>query len=241
MIMKSVRSFLVAVVMLLIVFMTSCSENDSASPTGKVNLRFTVSDVDMQNSGGRTSGSLTITDFQISIRDVIFMTDHDDNGVADDSTEIGFRGPYQLDLLNGSDAVAQTIGAVEVPNGTYQQLRFKFHKDEDLSSSEPLFDRSIFIAGMIGDTPFELWHDTSENFDVGKNEGIVISNNELDLTVNFSVTQFLNSLHEVDLSAAVDRDQNGLIEINTNDSDGNKEIVDAIKENIKFSADLIKL
>ena len=237
MIMKSVRNYVAVIVVLSIVLMTSCSDNDSVSPTGKVNLRFSVSDVDLNTSGGRLAGAVSITDFQISIRDVIFMTDHDDDGVADDSIEIGFRGPYQLDLLNGSDAITETIGTVEVPNGTYQQLRFKFHKDEDLAHTEPLFDRSIFIKGIVGETPFELWHDTSENFDIG---GIVIANNKVDLTVNFSVAQFLSSLHEVELSMAKDRDQNGLIEINTNDSDGNKEIVDAIKENIKFSADIIK-
>ena len=240
MIMKSVRSYVAFLATLSIVLMTSCSENDSVSPTGKVNLKFSVSDVDLNSSGGRTAGAVSITDFQISIRDVIFMTDHDDDGIADDSIEIGFRGPYQLDLLNGADAITETIGTVEVPNGTYQQLRFKFHKDEDLAQSEPLFDSSLFIKGMIGEKPFELWHDTSENFDIGKNEGIVVANNEIDLIVNFSVSQFLSSLHEVDLSLAEDKDQNGLIEINTNDSDGNKEIVDAIKENIKFSADLIK-
>ena len=98
----------------------------------------------IKNAGGRTAGAVSITDFQISIRDVVLMTDHDNLAIADDSTEIGFRGPYQLDLLNGSDAITQTIGTVEVPNGTYQKLRFKFHKDEDLAITEPLFDRSIF-------------------------------------------------------------------------------------------------
>jgi len=168
------------------------------------------------------------------------MTDHDDDGLADDSTEIGFRGPYQLDLLNGSDAITQTIGTVEVPNGTYRQLRFKFHKDEDLASSEPLFDRSIFITGKINDKPFELWHDTSENLDVGKSTGVIVSGNEINLTVNFTVSQFLNSLHVIDLSTAEDKNQNGLIEINTNDPDGNKEIADLLKENIKVAADLLK-
>lgn len=239
--MKRVRNFLAVVVMISIGFLTSCNENDNLSPMGTVNLKFTASDIDLLNSGGRLSSAVVISDFQISIRDVIFMTDHDDDGSADDSTEVGFRGPYQLDLLNGSDAITQTIGKIEVPNGTYQQLRFKFHKDEDLASSEPLFDRSIFIAGTINDKPFELWHDTSENLDVGKSTGVVVANNEINLTVNFKVSQFLNSLHEIDLSIAEDKNQDGLIEINTNDPDGNKEIVDAIKENIKFSADLINL
>ena len=159
--------------------------------------------------------------------------------LRDDPVGAAHSTRYQS-LLARLNRYTETIGTVEVPNGTYQQLRFKFHKDEDLAQSEPLFDRSLFIKGMVGDKPFELWHDTSENFDIGKNEGIVVANNEIDLIVNFSVSQFLRSLHEVDLSLAEDRDQNGLIEINTNDSDGNKEIVDAIKENIKFSADLIK-
>lgn len=240
-IMRKVRKFLVLVGVISMGFLTSCSENDNPSPTGKLNLKFTVSDFDMLNSGGRTAAAVVITDFQISIRDVIFMTDHDNDGIADDSTEIGFRGPYQLDLLNGSDAITETIGTVGVPNGTYQQLRFKFHKDEDLASSEPLFDRSIFIAGTINDKPFELWHDTSENLDVGKSTGIIVNNNEVDLTINFTVSQFLNSNTDIDLSKAVDGNNDGLIEINPNDPDGNKEIAHDLKENIKMAADLLKL
>ena len=38
MIMKSVRSYVAFLATLSIVLMTSCSENDSISPTGKVNL-----------------------------------------------------------------------------------------------------------------------------------------------------------------------------------------------------------
>lgn len=239
--MKKASKFLVVLVMISIGFLSSCSENDNPSPKGKVNLKFTVSDIDMLNSGGRTAAMVVITDFQISIRDVIFMTDHDDDRLADDSTEIGFRGPYQLDLLNGSDAITETIGTIEVPNGIYQQLRFKFHKDEDLANSEPLFDKSIFIAGTINDIPFELWHDTSENLDVGKGTGVVVNNDEVDLTVNFTVSQFLNSNIDNDLTKAVDGNKDGLIEINTNDPDGNKAIADELKENIKMAADLLKL
>lgn len=237
--MKKVKRFLVVAMMATVGFLVSC-ENENPSPMGTVNLNFTCSGFDLTNTGGRTAAAIVITDFQISIRDVIFMTDHDDDGISDDSTEVAFRGPYQLDLLNGSDAVTETIGSVDIPNGVYDELRFKFHKDEDLSPSEPLFDRSIFIAGTIGGTPFELWHDTSENFDIKKSTGIVVNDNEVNLTVNFTVSKFLNSHTIIDLSQAVDGNEDGLIEINTNDPDGNKEIADALKENIKMSADLLE-
>lgn len=231
--MKKVKSFLAVAMIATMGFLVSC-ENENPSPMGTVNLKFAASGIDIANSGGRTAAAIEITDFQISIRDVILITDQDD------STEVAFRGPYQLDLLNGSDAVSETIGSAIVPNGVYKELRFKFHKDEDLSPSEPLFDRSIFIAGTIGDKPFELWHDTSENFDIGKSTGIVVNDNVVNLTVNFTINQFLNSHTIIDLSQAVDGNEDGLIEINTNDPDGNKEIVDALKENIKISADLLE-
>ena len=53
------------------------------------------------------------------------------------------------------------------------------------------------------------------------------------------VDQFLNSLHEIDLSQAVDGNGDGLIEIHPNDPDGNKEIAELLKENIKEAADLL--
>lgn len=222
--------------------LASCSEDDP-SPVGTVNLSVRTSGSNTFTSArmmSRTKAEVVITDFQISIRDVIFKTDADDDGVSDDSTEVAFRGPYQLDLLNGSDAITETIGSAEIPNGIYEELRFKFHKDEDLSSDEPLYDKSIFVSGTIDGTPFEMWHDTSENLDVGKNSGgVVVSDNVVNLTVTFSIDQFMSSLVQIDLSDAVDGNQDGMIEINPNDRDGNKDIADDLKENIKEAADLL--
>jgi hypothetical protein len=181
-------------------------------------------------------GTVEITDFQISIRDVIFKIS-DDNA---DTSDIAFRGPFALDLLNGADAIAETIGNVAIPFGTYEEVRLKFHKDEDSPSSDPLYDRSIFIAGTIDGVPFEMWHDTSENLDIEKSGGFVIGEGELALTIDFSLSQFLNSEHQIDLSEATDGNEDGLIEINPNDPDGNKDIADDLKDNIKAAADLLE-
>lgn len=224
----------------LLLFFASCS-NDDPSPTGTVNLSVTSGGSNMINTriSSRVKAAVEITDFKISIRDIIFKTDVDDDGVSDDSTEVAFRGPFQLDLLNGGDAVTESLGTAEIPNGVYDELRFKFHKDEDLPASDPLFDRSIFVSGTIGDVPFEMWHDTSENLDVGRSTGVVVDGNQVNLTVVFTIDQFLNSLVQIDLTQAVDGNEDGVIEINTNDDDGNKDIADALKENIKAAADIL--
>lgn len=226
-------------VLMVVALLASCS-NDEPSPTGTVNLAMVTSGNNTITTSGRTKGTVEITDFQISIRDVIFKTDVDDDGISDDSTEVAFNGPYQLDLLNGADAIAATIGSAVIPNGIYEELRFKFHKDTDLASTAPLYDRSIFIAGNIDGTPFEMWHDTSENLDIGKNSGgVVVNDNVVNLTVNFTIEQFLSSVVAIDLSQAVDGNQDGLIEINPDNDDGNGDFADALKENIKGAADLL--
>lgn len=228
------RFKLLTMTVLATVILWSCKDGESS---GNIQLSVgssgATSFAGARSSSERTSAQVEITDFQISIRDVTFKMP---NG---DTAEVSFRGPYQLDLLNGTSTVKTIIGSLEVPNGNYEEVRFKFHKDEDLDVQHPLYDRSIYLAGTIDNLPFEMWHDTSENLDVGKTGGVTVDGNSVDLTVNFTIDQFLNSLHNIDLSSAVDGNEDGLIEINTNDPDGNKEIADQLKENIKMAADLL--
>ncbi|WP_297763157.1 DUF4382 domain-containing protein [uncultured Muriicola sp.] len=222
------------------IVMFSCS-NDSGE--GKIQLKLSA-----VNNTGNTGKSIMptskgnenviFTDFKISIRDVVFKNDDDPNSNLD-TDEIQFRGPYQVDLLNGSDALTQTIGTAFVPDGLYKELRFKFHKDEDLPVTDELFDKSIFIEGTIDGTPFVFWHDTSENLDVGRSTGVQVIDGTVNFTVTFDISQFLNSFNEIDLSLATDNNQDGVIEIYPNDEDGNQDIADKLKENIKATADII--
>ena len=231
------HTLLILVGIIVVFIIQSCSTNDP-SAVGAVNLKVKSEGNTTINTGGRLAGTVEITDFKISIRDVSFKNE-DDDAPNFDTTDVKFRGPYQLDLLNGGDPLTETIGNAEIPNGTYQEIRFKFHKDEALASTDKLFDRSIYLAGTIDGVPFEMWHDTSENLDVGRSTGVTVQDNQVSLTVVFTVDQFLESLHVIDLTTAVDGNSDGLIEINTNDPDGNEEIADLLKENIKEAANLM--
>jgi hypothetical protein len=220
--------------------MLSCT-NDSNE--GKIQLKLSA----VNNTGntgksimptGKGNENVIFTDFRISIRDVVFKNDDDPNSNLD-TDEIQFRGPHQVDLLNGSDALTQTIGTAFVPDGLYKELRLKFHKDEDLPVTDELFDKSIFIEGTIDGTPFIFWHDTSENLDLGRSTGVQVIDGTVNFTVTFDISQFLNSFNEIDLSLATDNNQDGVIEIYPNDEDGNQDIADKLKENIKATADII--
>ena len=217
----------------------SCSKNESG---GGIKLSFSAIHSNaskMATSQKALNSNVVFTEFKISIRDVVFK--NDDDPTSDLATdEIQFRGPYQIDLLKDENALSQTIGDAFVPDGLYKEMRFKFHKDEDLPATDKLFDKSIYVEGTINDIPFVFWHDTSENLDVGRDTGVLVENGTVNFTVQFDISQFLNSLNQIDLSLATDSNDDGLIEIYPNDEDGNQDIADALKDNIKMAADLLE-
>ncbi|RLD27655.1 MAG: hypothetical protein DRI75_08940 [Bacteroidetes bacterium] len=225
---------------LLTLAIISCSKDNN---NGEGGINLTISAVNQSVSKSAINqkafaADVIFTDFRISIRDVVFKND-DDATSSLDTDEIQFRGPYQIDLLDGTNALSQTIGNVFVPDGRYKELRFKLHKDEDLPATDDLFDRSIYIEGTIDGVPFVFWHDTSENLDVGRSTGVLVQDGIVDFTVQFDISQFLSSLNQIDLSQATDNNGNGLIEIFPNDQDGNQGIAADLKENIKMAADLM--
>lgn len=227
--------------MTLSLFIVGCSKDDS----DESRIRLKVSAVNDAGTSSKSASlavknneNVVLTDFRISIRDVVFKNDNDPNSNLD-TDEIQFRGPYQIDLLNDGNAITQTIGDVIVPDGLYKELRFKFHKDEDLPITDDLFDKSIYIEGTINNQPFVFWHDTSENLDVGRSTGVQVVGGVVNFTVEFNTSQFLSSLKQIDLTQATDGNGNGIIEIFPNDQDGNQNIAKNLKDNIKETADLI--
>lgn len=227
----------------LFLFLLSLSIFSCSSDSSDGGINLTISAVNSNVSKSAISqrtmmAEVIFTDFRISIRDVVFKNDDDDNSSLD-TDEVQFRGPYQIDLLDNTNALSQTIGNAFVPDGLYKEMRFKFHKDEDLPVTDDLFDKSIYIEGTVDGVPFVFWHDTSENLDVGRSTGVLVQGGRVDFIVQFDISQFLSSLNQIDLSQATDNNNDGLIEIFPNDADGNQDIADALKDNIKMAADLM--
>ena len=187
---------------------------------------------------------IDITSFMLSIREVEFKQDET---APDSALDVFFDGPYTLDLLDDTGPLTQTIGTVDIPPGTYQEIRFKLHKTTAVDVSSPLYDRSIYIAGTIDGTPFEMWHDAGENLDIGKATGFIVGEAPLAVTIDFNVQSFLDqsadpSGHLIDLTTATDDSGDGLIDINPNSDDGNtnQDLADYLKDNIKLVADIIE-
>ncbi|MDH5717723.1 MAG: DUF4382 domain-containing protein [Spirochaetia bacterium] len=176
---------------------------------------------------------VVITDFQMSFRDIKL------DKLNATNSEIEFTGPFQIDLLNDTQSLTETIGSGEITAGTYKKVRFVLHKSTDIDTNHVLYDRSIYIAGTINGTNFIMHHDTSENIEIQSDAGIEVNENTTGLLVDINLDNLLSG---IDLTTAEDSNNDGLIDISpiTNDDNINRDLAESLKDNIKLVADFLE-
>lgn len=231
------RKILSGFLAVLLVTATSCSNDDNQpSENLKIQAKATYT-----GASARAVNAVSITEFQINLKNIEFELDDDFYDDDDDSYGDGFygdddefklSGPFELDLLNGP----ATITSLNIPNGVYEEVQFNMHKS--INAASPLFNKSVQIKGTINDTPFVFWHDISEEFEIDyddANQNLTITNNNATIVFDFNLDAVLAA---VDLTTATDGNNDGLIEISPVDTDGNNALANLIKNKIKDATDL---
>lgn len=236
-------------------FLISCS-SDETDGNGTLKLSAKTS---VNNSSAKTASTskaintdVFVSDFRVNIRefelemdDAEFESENeseydddiwDDDGYYDYEDEFELEGPFELDLLAGEI----NFLSVDVPNGDFEELEFKFDRSTDPNSD--LFGKSVLIQGTINDIPFIFWNDFEDEVEVDFEEAeldISIRSNTEGITIEFDLSQIFDVVSGVDLSQAADGNENGTIEISPEDTDGNNALAESIREQIKTAIDLL--
>lgn len=243
--MKNMKTF-VALFALLAVMASCSNDSGSADSSMKILARgvYNPAAANRNVNGVTLNSNVVLSSFKINLKEIEFEfaegydddngddDSYDDDGFYNGDDEFELNGPFELDLLN-QNAVVTTV---TIPNGTYEEVEFKLHRNTN--SNSPMFNKSIEITGTINGTPFVFWHNVDEDFEIDyedANQNLVVSNNSYDIVFNFDLNQVLSM---VDLSGAVDGDGDGVIEIGPNDTDGNQALANLIANSIEDSCDL---
>ena len=105
-----------------------------------------------------------------------------------------------------------------------------------------MYGNSVFASGTINGTPFTFWHATDEEFEIDfedVNKDIALRGQPLQVVINFNLGLLFDAASGVDISKAVDGDEDGTIEIGPNDEDGNDWLADILKDALEDATDLI--
>ncbi len=133
----------------------TCTEDgsDDGSDDGSVD------DGSNGDNNGDNSGSGTSTSGNVAMS-------HDDDGNDEDCDELRI-GPYLLDLPLGAGPARSF--SVELPAGSYREVKFKVHKanttdDAAFVAANPEFDqRSVRVVGTYNGVPFVFTSDVTAN------------------------------------------------------------------------------
>lgn len=217
-------------------FFSACSQKENVSAEISVQAQATA-----LATANTQQGQVAIHDFKISIKEVEFEFDNDNADLASkpEIKDIKLKGPFELDLLHTNTALSVLLATVTLPNAAYEEVEFKMHKS---TASGAMAGKSIVMTGAIGGQPFEFWHDTDEEFEIdfkNKSKDLLINGQDQQLKIAFDLNTLFDAVSGVDLSTAKDGNKNGIIEINPNDNDGNKELAKLIKDRLEEATDLL--
>lgn len=235
----------------LVLGLGSCGE-DEVSPNADVAVVAKASLSYSTTAGARTSSAVVLDKFKINIREIEFEYEESESEKESESEgetdtledvyeDVKLKGPFEVDLLSGSGAALdQMLTSVSIPNGNFEEIEFKLHKNKETGSS--MYGKSVYASGTINGTPFIFWHDTDEEFEIDfedVNKNIALRGQPLQVIINFNLGLLFDAASGVDISKAVDGDEDGVIEIGPNDEDGNDWLADILKDALEDATDLI--
>jgi len=227
------KTFKILVGLFLVVGLVSCSNNDEADTQQKnlrINAKSTFSGLSGKSANQSFATGVLLESFKINIKEIEFETSEDIYG---DDEEFELKGPFELNLLN----TQQTVVEVNVPNGVYEEVKFKMDKNKKSTSS--MFNKSIEIKGTINGVPFIFWHNAEQEFEIDYEDigqSLVINNNSAVISFDFDLNSVIAS---VNLTNATDNNNDGLIEISPMDTDGNNALANLIILKIEQYTDLL--
>lgn len=228
--------------------LAACGD-DSVNPNSNVTLMAKASlGTTSPNTGARTLSSVVLKEFKINIREIEFEYEEPEteNEVEESALnniyeDVKMKGPFEVNLMSEDGAALDhLLTSTSIPNGNFEEIEFKLHKNEDANSA--MFGKSVYASGFINSTPFVFWHNTDEEFEIDfedVNKNIALQGQSLDVIINFNLGLLFDSVNGVDITSATDGNGNGVIEISPDDEDGNKELAQLLKNAIEDATDLI--
>jgi hypothetical protein len=226
------------------------------SSLSKSELTETIS---VSKSGTNVASAISLDKFLINIKNIDIELDdecnddcNDDCNDPDDEDkggddcddilddEIEIAGPFLIDLLSPKAADGLPVASMDLPNAAYDEIEFELDRYKSDNPKE-VHDRSIYISGTLDGKPMEMWYTGDYDFKVefpDTTDHLNLTGDDLKLYLDFHINNMLSSLNKADLSSATDGNKNGIIEIGSDDTDGNRGLAHHIIKAILESCDL---
>lgn len=215
---KKINLWVMAFAMLGIV---SCSSDDDQGVQSSTLTLQSRTVIDSETESPSVVGGANLLNATVRVENISIIGAG--NTVAS-GTAIG-TGVQELTLLNsGLPSQGTTLGSAMLQHGEYDRVSLRLNRGlgEDNGNS-------IFITGTVNGMILNISTDSQEIFTRNITGGAYTHNSSGNLYLEFDINALLAG---IDLKTAVDGDEDGIIEIDSDNTDDNREIFTRMVTNL---------
>lgn len=220
------NSFMIWILAVASVGIVSCSSDDDATPVASVNLEARPM-ITSETTAPSVVAGANLLEAQIRLREVGIIKSGESTG---SNTPFGDTGVRQIPLLSsGLAAQTTSLGSARLEHGTYDRVTLRLDRGQQLPAADPMNNRSLSINGTVNGMLLSIHTDVEEIITKTiQGGGLTLNANEtLYLNIN------LNTLFTgIDLTTAVDGNQDGAIDIEPSNRDENRAIYTRMTDNL---------
>ncbi|MFO8022401.1 MAG: DUF4382 domain-containing protein [Perlabentimonas sp.] len=236
--MKTLNLFKTLLIISLAVFLSSCNKDDD-NLKNQTAIKFEANYLTTYKATAQKTtlaDGVVVESFKINIEEIEIEFDDNDPLFATDSvaTDYDLEGPFEIDLMKDGNALETTIvNNVDLPSAAYEEIEFEFSESEN--SISDMYGKSMLIEGTINGADFIFWSDEEIEIEIEFEELVYLDEaSRAVLTVSFDLASLFDATAGgIDITSAVDGNENGIIEIYPEDPDGNSDLADIIIEKIE--------
>jgi hypothetical protein len=238
-IMKNLRN-LFALVLGLVVFMSCSKENVNKRDMKMVQLGMKTNTTPVLKS--TATDPLVLETFQINISEIELGIDDEMEDLIEETgdTVVGpteFYGPFLVDLLSQEALNGFILETAQIPSALYEDVEFDFDVYE-ASADEAIFGNSIIVKGTYNGVPFVISSTDEWEIEVEFVQPLDLSTMDKSVWIDFNLQTILAQLNTIDFANAKDGNQNGIIEIDNANTDGNAGIIEQFIDTLEESFDV---
>ncbi|KEO73118.1 hypothetical protein [Anditalea andensis] len=204
----------------------SCSSDGQESMVSTINLNSNTQITSETSSPGVVSGA-NLLNATIRLREIgIVLTGNN----ATNRITIGDGSVKEISLLNfGLPTAPKDLGAAVINHNEYDRMTMRMDRGAQLTDNDPMKNRSLAVSGTVNGKIMHFYTNVEQIITRELSGGPYNINADQVLLLNVNLNALFNG---VNLTTAIDENNDNIIEIEPDGIDGNSALHNRIVENL---------
>ncbi len=215
--------------------LTSCNQDAEESPQANVTVYARAMAENENQENARIISGANIISMDVAFGNVNLKGSA--TGDSNILVPVSADTDFQLNLVSSALPLSKSLGTLMLEQGAYSGISLQFKQDESLMEGDKMFEKTLLIEGNVNEQLLEINTNAEEILTAEAEGGNLDLEGNQEVYLNFNLNRLFQ---DVDLSLATDGDNDGTVEIEPTNQDGNRNIYLTIIGNLQNALSITK-